>query len=864
MKHQPSFAVGILLASLLGAPPLSSGKDLPTFEVRARVLTVAGASPQQEQEFNFHFDVTCDPVTAKGGEWSGWMKFGRKQVKEAKAARPSSGVPSVVGRTILSMDPFTEPTVIEAELKLTGSTEVMKLTGEYFDPILGAYLGIVIWRDDHKKLRATTMAEYNQRYWKAIEKVNILPEQRPKKFPIVDRFIAGDGERRNWSEGIEHLCRCGFSVIMAEATKPSRELLLKNGIHRTKYGVYNPPGYAFDFTANDDPAGAPADHPGLVEKWAMDQAKPYLDAGFAKEDMAIFGISDEPGWYFPMMYKPLTDSPVAMARFRDYIKSQKLEPVDVGASEWAKVMPGTRSQAKDLASRRLFYWTMRFCSWDSSRHFADCTRALEKAFYPGMPIFVNWNFFSGRSHLPGPFGNNPDKKSRDAAMGCHDWFEFGRMRGATLLWVEDWFPDSMAPQWSFYCSKLRCAAAKGGVQFGGYIIPRCAGDRPDGILQKILCVAGSGGKAIEYFTFGPEYNFPVNCYSENIRVLPKMAEAHLMIGQAEELLWPGTRPRPEVAILMPRSPQYWDAKNIPVPKQIYDCTNPNLNKATVDYLAEVANLYLALQHANIPVDFVDEDDLTPEGLKPYRVLYATGPNIPAEGQRGMTGWVNAGGTLVTVTGTGAYDRYDDPCPVLGNFTEIAEKPRERMLVANATALHDSGKGKGEFGNFTAAGPRGVVRNPKGDVKATFNDRSPAMIQRSIGDGNVVHFTWMPGLSYLHSSKKTRDGLPVDFSESIRRMIVHPTQLAHVQPPVRVDHVMVETPLLLSPKGAAVTMLNWSGEPVKQANLHVNVPFNVQSVESVKRGKLPFQKSTDGYDISLPLDAADIVMLHSVP
>ena len=28
--------------------------------------------------------------------------------------------------------------------------------------------------------------------------------------------------------------------------------------------------------------------------------------------------------------------------------------------------------------------------------------------------------------------------------------------------------------------------------------------------------------------FGPEYNFPGNCYSENIKVLPKMAEAHGM------------------------------------------------------------------------------------------------------------------------------------------------------------------------------------------------------------------------------------------------------------------------------------------------------------------------------------------------
>ena len=49
-----------------------------------------------------------------------------------------------------------------------------------------------------------------------------------------------------------------------------------------------------------------------------------------------------------------------------------------------------------------------------------------------------------------------------------------------MLWTEDWFSDRMAYQWSFYCAKLRSAAEKGRVEFGGYIVPRVAGDRQDG------------------------------------------------------------------------------------------------------------------------------------------------------------------------------------------------------------------------------------------------------------------------------------------------------------------------------------------------------------------------------------------------
>lgn len=153
--------------------------------------------------------------------------------------------------------------------------------------------------------------------------------------------------------------------------------------------------------------------------------------------------------------------------------------MDVGHETWGSVHPAGRHEAVNLPSKRLFYWTMRFFSWDSARHFANSTRAMEFAFYPKMPIFTNWNFFAGRSYVPGPVANNSERKNPDAAMGGHDWLEFGRMRGGTMMWTEDWFSDHQAYQWSFYCSKLRTAAEKGDVVFGGYVIPRVAGQRAD-------------------------------------------------------------------------------------------------------------------------------------------------------------------------------------------------------------------------------------------------------------------------------------------------------------------------------------------------------------------------------------------------
>src|SRR5262249_54476137 len=157
-----------------------------------------------------------------------------------------------------------------------------------------------------------------------------------------------------------------------------------------------------------------------------------------------------------------------------------------------------------------------------------------------------------------------------------------------------------------YAAKLHSAGRASGVPFGGYVVGRTAGDRDAGILQKVLTLIGSGGKGLNYYTFGPEYNFPGNCYSERAGLLRKIAEANRMLGAAEDLLWPGRRVPAQVAILMPRSAQPWDARDVPLPMMIQDATNNQLNRQTVDYMAEVFDLYLALEHANIPVEFVDE------------------------------------------------------------------------------------------------------------------------------------------------------------------------------------------------------------------------------------------------------------------
>ena len=843
----------LLAVSLILHMPRVQGQlkpsEVPRFQLRARVVSV-GPDHRRSKKSSFRFSVGGDRVATEGEEWSDWLSFGESQIVATLKGYPASYMKTWPLVVRLLVGGVVDPTHVEVELRFGETKSVVKMSGELFGP----RLGILIWRDVSGKPHAATMARYNRRYWRRLEQVRVPESIRPKRFPIVDRFIGGDDDRIAWREGIEQLGRVGFSTIMLPPSAKLRNLLVEAGFRRTAWAVYSPPGYAFSFD--------PAVNDEALRKWANQQAERYRGAGYAPQEMALFAMSDEPGWYYPAVFEQLRENRTALDRFRDYLKSVPLELQDIGAASWQEVFPIGRSQATTIERKRLFYWTTRFFAYDSARHFARTTRALERAFYPGLPVLTNWNFFSGRFYVPGPVANNRDKLSPDAAMGGHDWMEFGRLRGCTMLWTEDWFSDAQAYQWSFYCAKLRCAARKGGVRFGGYVIPRTAGDRKDGILQKVLCVLGSGGKAIKYFVFGPEYNFPGNCYSENAAVMSKMAEAHAMVGAAEELLWPGVPSRAQVAILHPRSAEVWDAGPTDSATPIQDATNNHLNRSTVDYMAEVFDLYLALQHDNIPVDFVEEDDLSVTGLKPYRVLYVTEPDVPEENQRGLIEWVKAGGILVTVSGAATRDRYDEPCRWIDEASGVTEAPRKRLLIQQTRRLPDLGTGQGTQGTFTVVGVRSKMTADRKHVEATFDDGSPAVVNCPVGKGRRIHFAWMPGLAYWKSSGKQRDRLPVGFSASIRNWITWPTRLAQVERLVEVDHALVESPVLISPSGAAVTLLNWTGEPIDQLRLELHLPFRIGSVKSVRQKQsIDFQRTDGTVRLTLPLGAADILLIR---
>jgi hypothetical protein len=314
----------------------------------------------------------------------------------------------------------------------------------------------------------------------------------------------------------------------------------------------------------------------------------------------------------------------------------------------------------------------------------------------------------------------------------------------------------------------------------------------------------------------------------------------------------------------------------------------------IDYTAETYGLYLALAtDSNIPVDFLDEDALEEPGtLAPYKLIWVTQPNVPAAGSAGLAAWVRQGGALVTVSGAGRSDAFDEPSTILSDLAGVREALRERIGVMSDTTLNPfaprptpvlpSAHGTATLAPGRAPLPffaQGAVGNLTGSGDgaaslASFADGSRAITSKPNGKGRAVHFAWLPGLSYYFSSAPDTIGnRPRD--ESLRQIIAGiATSLAGIAPPVTVDRPRIETLLLLGPtkKTAVVTLLNFqAGQPVPAVpalHLNVTLPFKPTAVSSVEHGALTPTKvlaaAGGGTDwvvsLTLPLEFGDFVLL----
>ncbi len=850
----------------LGGPPSS---EVPDFAVRVRVIKADGAAPAAGDLFTVglarsvplklqkdDIDGLMDGAEpTRGGqrafqglEWSPWVESTRQNIQAELSEGHNSRNPLWQFTTLCFVE---RPGKAAGRLDLEVETRIADgETNRTPAELHGTTVGVILWRDAKRTVHIDTFAGHGRRVYDAAMRDAVLPPpDRPKRIVFGDRYEGYDTDAVCWREGIQRLAGLGFNA-MSEVPAGFTPAVREAGVNRIWGAVYCPPGYAFDFATNRHE---------VLRKFVADKIRAALAAGWKREEFAFWVTSDEPGWYYPKVYRQFNEDPAALESFHVYLRERGLSPRDLGRADWKDVRLIGRREYTDLPSRRLFYWSNRFVPWASSRYFSEVTRAYEAELGTGFPVMVNFNNFIGSLYEPGLTGHNRDAKDPNVATGQHDWLEFGRLRGATCVSTEDWFGDDWASQWSYYATRVRSAGEISGVGFGALVIPRESGQSPEGMAQKILALVGQGAKTIEFFTFGPEYYFPGNCYSENPAVFKPLSLGMGIVGRAEDLLYPGRMRKPETAILMPQSAQLWDfdGQDVP-PGALQDATNPYMYHRHMAYMSETYGIYQALQRMAIPVQAIDEDACANGELKPYKVIYLTAPDLPEEAAEGLLRWVRDGGTLVMTAGSGLFDRYHQSLRLL---VSAAGAEPDRAVRPGGGPNNGMPEGPAvRMGTNTAPsfGDRERLTLKGADVRAAFADGAPLLTEKAVKRGRILRFACFPGICYA------RSGLAAGW----RELISEPVRKAGVTLPVTVDRPQIEALALHSDLGVAVTLLNWSGSVQSNVTVVVRSEREPARVVSARKGALkgdfkaaangPFKFETAA---TLDLDGVDVLSVY---
>ena len=132
-------------------------------------------------------------------------------------------------------------------------------------------------------------------------------------------------------------------------------------------------------------------------------------------------------------------------------------------------------------------------------------------------------------------------------------------------------------------------------------------------------------------------------------------------------------------------------------------------------------------------------------------------------------------------------------------------------------------------------------DPEMEILASFTDGIPALTRQSIGQGNLLHYSWLPGISYAYQRA-------IGTEAALGAVLRNVSALAGVCAPVIVSERRVEAPLMLHPDGnaAVVTLLNWrctentcaaKDSAVKNLSVKVRLPFVAAQIHSVTHGDL---------------------------
>jgi hypothetical protein len=703
---------------------------------------------------------------------------------------------------------------------------------------------------DRKPVWDLDVAKANLEMAKGIAAVTF--GKRPTKFPV---FISmGASDMRN-SSGVYELEMkvlelLGFSG-RKDATLDANDLAhgLVFGRGGARVMLFGPGGY-------NEPLWEKIK--GYVSREGADAKKDPLNKHYVAVQM-----TDEAG---PAELAALAGKAVHEKAFVDWLKETGETPEKLGVKGWEEVK---LTASRDAANPALYAMSQRYRAWTIVKFFKACTLLVREAFPSHMKAHQN-------------FSDGVVYQANFYAQG-NDYFTWFRNQALDIAWSEDWTNVGSTPQLAGWNVALMRAATREHKQpIGMYVI--ASGRSPLDVKLKAYSDLAQGAKILEVFSYTPTYTGHETSWYMNPGTYKAVMELNREIGAAEDVLMDAMPRRAETVILYSRAYDIWNVG--------FD------NAAGHDRM----HTYLALRHANVAVDVVDEEDMVAGELKGRKVVYLSGEQLDSRVVPVLAQWVKDGGTLVLAAGAGTRDELNRETDALDKGLGIARGPLKRLQGYWGASSYRVMKGLTAQGKVTVVreGPKGVpptseyfaqrqdLLSAEGNCESLveFDDGKPAKIRCKVGAGSVEMYGFLPGLSYIMEAHKAFEksgvGLApwaVQFGGKeaavtqrqysgapdktccapyLRGMLASEKSWKEVE--VR-GVPLTEATFMEGKVGWVVTLANYSGEPASMTRVDINVgERKFGRVYSARQGELKVigNESKGWISVDLPLGSTDMV------
>jgi len=611
----------------------------------------------------------------------------------------------------------------------------------------------------------------------------------------------------------------------------------------------------FTFLSNDC-------QPPIGEVWQPDYAEKvaalakswnelYAQLPDLKKRVFNLRLADEPG----LIGSDWSDNAEANAAFRKYLQDKGYTPADFGLNDWTEArlvlsrekigeIERLWSDREAKAAPLLYYHSKKFQSYSTWLAFKAATDEYRKSIDPNMLTSIN----------PSP---HPMLGRGMLSSNSLDWMEGGRMGAVTMPWTEDWLGVNgwvaiSLEHVGFLADMLRAGARYHDAPIGMYICP-VGNNNYLATTQKTFSALGRGVTHLNYFLYGPFYAATWDFYSENYNDLRAIGDATRKMAVVEQDLVQAKYKRPQVAILWPTSTEVWQDSNV--------------------YNTERQLLWLLLDRQQVPVDFIEEEDLEAGLADQYKVIFAIGDCLTKKASTRLAEWVNSGGQLWLSPGSGLYDEYHHENTVLGGLTGFTP---DALRIDKNFGNWGSCLGKPQpmatmqpKDPAVPALPALFVRQDfatDGEVLGTFNNGKPALARKSVGKGQVWQAGFMLGMAYAAGCNKTEnDGYATIFPEAYGKLLDPILTAGNVKKPVIVDKPGIQTSLLESAAKKVIVLTDFTRDPKTEGANEVvlTVPGSgkAKKVVSAAGAKLTVVKKGNDLQITVPLTIGDILVIE---